>query len=229
MRDGSTFLRIAAAVQPLVVYSHISPNLEVMNSGFYPMRLEFTRLITQNSLMRLDLRSSRVLAVLMLALFAFAGFAPAYALTGLGVNPTSVATGGTVTITITYTVNTGDDIYHFLTVTDPVGNMWNYTGTPFTMHPTSSPKVITFPDAGKWTLVQNGTGPNVNGTDVSGIYHVTGTYIDAGLSLKFKMIFSVTSNGNFKVPEFNQSILLLVGLMIPALLLARQKAAKSPI
>jgi len=165
----------------------------------------------------------------MLVLFAFGRFAPTYALTGLNVNPTTVGSGGTVTITITYNVNTGDDIYHFLTVTDPVGNMWNYTGTPFVMHPASPPMVITFPDAGMWTLVQNGTGPNVNGTDVSGIYHVTGTYIDAGLSLKFKMIFSVTSHGDFKVPEFNQSILLLVGMMVPALLLARQRASKSTI
>jgi hypothetical protein len=164
----------------------------------------------------------------MLALFAFAGFAPTYALTGISVNPTSVATGGTITITITYTVNTGDDIYHYLTVTDPVGNMWNYTGTPFIMHPTSTPMVITFPAAGMWKLVHNGTSPNVGGTDVSGMYHVTGTYIDTDLSVRFKMIFSVTSNESFKVPEFNQSILLLVGLMVPALLLTRQRA-KSPI
>jgi hypothetical protein len=175
------------------------------------------------------LQSWKFLAVVMLVLFAFAPFAPTYALTGMSVNPTSVGTGGTVTITITYNVNTGDDIYHFLTVTDPVGNMWNYTGTPFVMHPTSPPAVITFPDAGMWKLVQNGTSPNVGGTDVSGMYHVTGTYIDTGLSVKFRMIFSVTSNATFKVPEFNQSILLLVGMMVPALLLARQRASKSTI
>jgi hypothetical protein len=182
----------------------------------------------QNSQTCFNLRSWKALAALTLALFALAGFAPTYALTGISVNPTSVATGGTVTITITYNVNTGDDIYHFLTVTDPVGNMWNYTGTPFTMHPTSPPMAITFPQAGMWKLVQNGTSPNVGGTDVPGMYHVTGTYIDTDLSIKFRMIFSVTSNQTFKVPEFNQSILLLVGLMVPALLLARQRA-KSPI
>jgi hypothetical protein len=182
----------------------------------------------QNSLFHINLRSLKVVAVLVLVLFAFARFAPTYALAGTSVNPTSVATGGNVTITITYTVNTGDDIYHFLTVTDPVGNMWNYTGTPFTMHPASPPMVITFPQAGMWKLVKNGTSPNTGGTDVSGMYHVTGTYIDTGLSIKFKMIFSVTNSQTFKVPEFNQSILLLVGLMVPALFLARQRA-KSPI
>jgi hypothetical protein len=196
----------------------------MMKSGFYPMHLEFTRLITKILCFDIIVGSWKVLAVLMLALFAFARFAPTYALTGISVSPTSVATGGTVTITITYNVNTGDDIYHFLTVTDPVGNMWNYTGTPFVMHPTSPPMSITFPDAGMWTQVQSGTGPNVNGTDVPGMYHVTGTYIDTGLSIKFKMIFMVISNGTFKVPEFNQSILLLVGAMVPALLLARQRA-----
>jgi hypothetical protein len=167
------------------------------------------------------MRAPVLIAALVLALFSLSSFAPTYALTGISVNPTSVATGGTATITVTYTINTGTDIFRFLSVTDPLGNTWNYTATPFSMNSGSAPVAIAFPAVGMWTLVKAGSGPNVGGTDVPGMYHVMGTYIDEALSIRFKMLFSVSNNGNFSVPEFNQSILVLVGVMLPAMLLVR--------
>jgi hypothetical protein len=58
---------------------------------------------------------------------------------------------------------------------------------------------------------------------------VTGTYLDVGLvKSTLGTDFCVNHNncvlqnqGGFGVPEFNQSILFLVGVMLPALLLVR--------
>jgi len=177
------------------------------------------------------MKAWKLMALLIIVLFSFARFAPTYALSGVSVNPTSVSSGGTVTITMTYKslVDTGPDIFDFVTVTDPLGNSWNYTQN-FIVSETSPTMTITFPDPGMWTQVATGTGPNVGGTDVSGMYHIMSTYIDSGLTLKTGMLFSVTKDNSFRVPEFNQSILLLVGMMIPALLLVRLRtASKRPI
>lgn len=175
------------------------------------------------------MRASRLALALLGALFCLATFAPTYALSSVSVSPSHVPTGGTVTITISYNtaVNTGPDVFRFITVTDPLGNMWNSTQTPFSVSETSTAKVLTFPNPGMWTQVTTGSGPNVGGTDVSGQYHVMSTYIDTGLSLKTGMIFMVTKNNSFTVPEFNQSVLLLVGVIIPALLLVRLRTART--
>ncbi len=201
-----------------------------MNSGFCSMHPGSMALITQIPRERLSLRGWKLVVALLGALFCLASFAPTYALSSVGVSPSHVATGGTVTITISYNtaVNTGPDIFRFVTVTDPLGNAWNSTQTPFTVSETSPTMVLTFPDHGMWTQVATGSGPNAGGTDVSGQYHVTSTYIDTGLSLKTKMVFMVVKHNSFSVPEFNQSILLLVGMMVPALLLLRTRAARLP-
>lgn len=164
-----------------------------------------------------------LVVALLGALLCLTSFAPTYALASVGVSPSHVPTGGTVTITVSYIIalNTGPDVFRFVTITDPLGNEWNSTQTPFSVSESTPTKVLTFPDPGMWTQVATGTGPNAGGTDVSGQYHVTSTYIDTGLSLKTGMIFMVTRNNSFAVPEFNQSMLLLLGVMMPALLLVR--------
>lgn len=182
------------------------------------------------------MRGWKVVVALLGALLCLASFAPTYALSGISTNPTNVPTGGTVTITINL-VALGPDHFSSLTVTDPLGNVFSYSGN-FDLT-TSSPTIsITFPtvtppDPHTWTLV-SGPGGNT-GTDVSGKYSVSGTYIDATVVAVAGVVFCVhhmncqeTDSGGFGVPQFNQSILLLVGVMIPALLLVRQKA-KSPI
>jgi hypothetical protein len=178
------------------------------------------------------LRAWKLVAVLMMVLFCFARFAPSYALSGISVSPTSVATGGTVTITINM-IALGPDHFTALTVTDPLGNVFSYSGS-FTLTTTSPTMAITFPlvtlpDTSTWTLV-SGPGGNT-GTGVSGMYSVSGTYLDAGAAKLLGIKFLVQHDqGSFGVPEFNQSILLLVGVMIPAIALIRLRMSpKQPI
>jgi hypothetical protein len=168
----------------------------------------------------------KLVAVLLMTLFSFASFAPTHAISAISLNPGSVATGGTVTITITQVVGPGPDIFASLKITDPLGNAFSYNGAPFSVG-SGNPQVITFPDPGMWTLVSGPGGDT--GTDVSGMYHVMGTYLDTSLSALLGRFVVLSYNGNFNVPEFNQSILLLVGMIVPALLLVRKISLKHPI
>jgi hypothetical protein len=199
-----------------------------MNSGFSLMRSEFTTLICKIPERNPSLRISKLAAVvLLIALFSFARFAPTYALSAISLTPTNVPTGGTVTITITQSVGPGPDVFSALTVTDPLGNVFAYSGTPFGVS-SGSPALITFPDPGSWTMT-SGPGGNTGGTDVSGMYMVHGTYLDTGLTVLTGHFIVLSDHGQFAVPEFGQSILLLLGVMLPALLFARQRISKQPV
>ena len=176
----------------------------------------------------MSLRAWKVVAVLMVVAFSFAPFAPSNALSNIGMNPSSALTGGTVTITITQTVGPGPDVFASLKVTDPIGNVFVYSGTPFSVS-SGSPKIITFPNPGAWTPT-SGPGGNAGGTDVSGMYTVQGTYLDTGLSALLGHFIVLSTHGNFGVPEFGQSLLLLAGVMLPMLLLLRLRmSSKQPI
>ncbi len=159
--------------------------------------------------------------LLFAALILLARFSPTYAVSQIAVSPGSVPTGGTVTITISEVV-AGPDAFSILTVTDPLGNVWAYTHVPFSVS-SSSPKVITFPQAGSWHLLPGSPGGNPGGTDVSGSYTVKGTYLDVGLSTLLGRFVVLHDNSTFSVPEFTQSIGLLAAVMLPALLLVRYR------
>ena len=192
------------------------------------MRSEFTTLICEIPVHSLTLKTLRIAAaVLMIALFSFARFAPTYALSGISLVPTNIPTNGIVTITITQVVGPGPDVFSALTVTDPLGNVFAYSGTPFGVT-SGFPVSITFPDPGSWTMT-SGPGGNVGGTDVPGMYMVHGTYLDTGLTVLTGHFIVLHNNGTFQVPEFGQSILLLLGVMLPALLLVRKMSSKQPI
>jgi len=159
----------------------------------------------------------RVALALLAIAFLLAGFAPTYAASSIGVSPSSVPAGGTVTITLTHTSGIGPDTFASLTVTDPLGNVYSYGGAPIVV---SNSKSFAFPSP-DWTMI-GGPGGNPAGTSVSGMYTVTGQY--ANIVGYLRMHFKVATAG-FTVPEFNQSILLLVGMMIPALILVRSKTS----
>jgi hypothetical protein len=124
------------------------------------------------------------------------------------------------------THGSGPDTFASLHVTDSLGNVFSYNGAPFAVS-SGSPMVVNFPGASTWTRV-SGPGGN-NGTDVSGDYVVTGTYLDTTLSELLGHFVVLHDTTDFSVPEFNQSILLLLGMMIPGLLLVRRISLKQPI
>ena len=188
-----------------------------MNSGSFSIRLEFTPLITETVRVKFALRAWKAATLLAAAVF-LVGFAPAFANSQVTVNPTTVPVGGTVTITLTKTSGVGPDIFASLTVTDPLGNVFSYTGTPLSV---SSSKSFTFPSP-SWTMI-SGPGGNPTGTSVSGMYTVTGQY--ANVVGYLRMHFKVTTATFTAVPEFNASILLLVGMMIPAMMLVRSRTS----
>jgi hypothetical protein len=171
------------------------------------------------------LKGWKLAAVFALSLFFFARFAPTYAISGIDVNPPSIPTDGIVTITISQTVGPLPDVFSSLTVTDPQGDVFSYNGAPFSVS-SGHTLVVTFPDPGLWTPVPVADGNT--GTDMSGMYHVTGTYLDTSLSKLLGQFVVVHNHGSFSVPEFSPSILLLVGVMIPALLLVRRASLKPP-
>jgi hypothetical protein len=168
------------------------------------------------------LRAWRLAVASLGMLFFLASFAPTYALSGISLNPTSVPTGGTVTITITQVVGPLPDVFGSIKVTDPLGNVFAYTGTPITVTH-GSPVTLTFPDPGQWTPA-GGYATNPGGTDVPGTYMVEGAYLDTSLSVLLGHFVVLHDSGSFGVPEFNQSVLLLAGAMVPALLLVRRSA-----
>jgi len=158
----------------------------------------------------------------MAAAVLLLGFAPAFAAPPISVAPSTVPVGGSVTITITYAKVVGPDVFGSLTVTDPLGNVYTYSGVPFVITSSGS-KSITFPSP-SWTMT-SGPGGNPTGTSVAGVYTVTGLYGNAVAFVKMNFKVETAAFNATAVPQFNQSILVLVGLMIPALMLVRSKAA----
>ena len=169
--------------------------------------------------MKTVLRSAGLMA--FVALILLARFAPIHAVSQISVSPASVPTGGTVTITISEVV-AGPDAFASLTITDPLGNVWDYAGVPFTVSGSSS-MVVTFPDPGQWSLKAGSPGGNTGGTDISGKYDVKGTYVDVSLSQLTGKFVVLSDKGTFSVPEFGQSVGVLAAAVLPVLLLFRYK------
>ena len=126
-------------------------------------------------------------------------------------------------ITITQIIGPLPDVFLLIHVSDPAGDTFTYHNHHVVV---SSSVQIAFPDPINWSCT---SGPCTNtGTDVSGTYTVSGTYEDTSLVVLGHFVVLSTSD-TFSVPEFGQSVLLLVGVMIPALLLVRRTAPKQPV
>ena len=167
----------------------------------------------------------RALPAALLALFAMMFLsipAPAHAISALSVSPSSIATGDSVTITLTQIVGPLPDVFIIIHVNDPAGDEFTYTNHHVVV---SSSVLIDFPNPLSWTCT---SGPCTNtGTDVSGTYAVSGTYEDTSLVVLGHFVV-LSTHDSFNVPEFGQSILLLVDVMIPALLVVRRMSPKQP-
>jgi hypothetical protein len=72
-----------------------------------------------------DLRTWKLVAALVVVVLSFARVAPSYAISGTGLNPTSVSTGDCHDNDKSGR-RPGADIFSSLSVTDPLDNVFNY-------------------------------------------------------------------------------------------------------
>jgi hypothetical protein len=156
-----------------------------------------------------------------LLILSLASAPPTYAVSSLAVSPSNVTTGGNVSITITHVAGALSDVFGFVTVTDPLGNVFTYNNHHIVVH---SSVVLSFPDPTLWTLT-SGPGSNA-GTNVSGTYTVKGTYLDVSLSRILGRFVVLTNHGQFSVPEFGLSFVAVAAVLLPALLLVRGRGLK---
>lgn len=121
---------------------------------------------------------------------------PVHAVSYLDVTPDKIPTSSSVTITINF-VDLGPDIVKSLRVTDPVGNVFEYTGSLPTLDAGNPTWSTTFPSA-SWSQI-SGPGGNT-GTDIPGNYEAEATY-DTYLGTQ-EVHDNFSCDDRFSVPEF---------------------------
>ena len=160
------------------------------------------------------------LGVVIFILAAIA-MVPVHAISYLDVTPDAIYTGGFVTITLNF-VTLGPDTVTSLKVTDPLGNIFQYTASLPTLDSGNPTWSTTFPSA-NWQRI-SGPGGNT-GTDVSGTYEAEArydTYLDA------RQIYDNFSCGDsFNVPEFSFTIPLATSLATVLYLAIRKRRGKT--
>jgi hypothetical protein len=159
------------------------------------------------------LKSLLLLAVLVLLVVGLARPLPVHAITTMDVSPSSVSTGGSVSITLTHILGL-PDLFTDITVTDPLGNVFTFNDHSVAV---GSSRTIEFPDSTTWTFT-SGPGGNT-GTDISGTYNVAGMYLSAVLG----HFVVLNDHSQFSVPEFGQPLIAVAALILPLLLLARKR------
>jgi len=121
---------------------------------------------------------------------------PIHAVSYLDVTPDKIPTGDSVTITINF-VSLGPDIVKNLKVIDPVGNVFEYTGSLPTLDSANPTWSTTFPSA-SWQRI-SGPGGNT-GTDIPGNYKAEAIY-DTYLGTE-EVYDNFSCDDRFSVPEF---------------------------
>lgn len=147
-----------------------------------------------------------ILLAFTLAILGTIAALPVHAISYLDVTPDKIPTSGSVTITINF-VDLGPDIVKSLRVSDPVGNVFEYTGSLPTLDSANPTWSTTFPSA-NWQWI---SGPEGNtGTDISGKYEAEATY---ETYFGTEEVFDTWScDDGFGVPEFSLPTALVMAI-----------------